>query len=91
MRVTISRTIPSATGNSRACLSRGSVCSSRRPDGGVRGCLHLTPREAADTPAGRERLSVLLDQFEWDTRAGHEIPVQRLRAALGLGTLRPSR
>ena len=52
---------------------------------------HLTPREAADTSAGRERLSVLLDQFEWDTQAGQEIPVQRLRAVLGLGTLRPSR
>lgn len=36
------------------------------------------------TPAGLQRLSALLDQFEWDTRAGQEIPVRRLRAALGL-------
>lgn len=45
---------------------------------------HLTPREAAETPAGRERLSALLDHFEWQVEDGHPIPIGQLRRALGL-------
>ncbi len=45
---------------------------------------HLTPREAAETPAARERLTALLDHFEWQAEDGHPIPVARLRRALGL-------
>ncbi len=45
---------------------------------------HLTPREAAETPAAREQLIALLDQFEWDAEAGRPIHVGRLRRALGL-------
>lgn len=45
---------------------------------------HLTPREAAETPASRERLRALLDQFEWQAEDGHPIPIARLRRALGL-------
>ena len=45
---------------------------------------HLTPREAAETPATRERLTALLDHFEWQAEDGHPIPVARLRRALGL-------
>ena len=39
-----------------------------------------TPREAAATPRGRERLQALLVEFEW--RGG--VPVEQLRAQLGL-------
>ncbi len=45
---------------------------------------HLTPREAAETPAGREQLSALLGHFDWQAEDGHPIPVARLRRALGL-------
>lgn len=45
---------------------------------------HLTPREAAETPAARERLGALLDHLEWQAEDGHAIPVARLRRALGL-------
>jgi hypothetical protein len=45
---------------------------------------HLTPREAAETPAGREQLSALLDHFEWQAEDGQPIPVERLRKTLGL-------
>lgn len=39
-----------------------------------------TPREAARTPAGRQRLEALLREFEWQGGA----PVERLRNELGL-------
>ena len=45
---------------------------------------HLTPREAAETPAGREQLSAILDHFEWQAEDGQPIPVERLRKTLGL-------
>jgi hypothetical protein len=44
----------------------------------------VTPREAAETPAGREKLAALLDDFEWRSERGQAAPVKRLRAALGL-------
>lgn len=43
-----------------------------------------TPREAAATAAGRERLNVLLDDFEWRATDEHPVPIARLRTALGL-------
>lgn len=43
-----------------------------------------TPRKAATTAEGRDRLSALLDDFEWRSTAEHPAPVARLRAELGL-------
>jgi hypothetical protein len=48
-----------------------------------------TPRQAAATPAGRERLEALLVEFEWRARrgavaSGMEPDVAALRARLGL-------
>jgi hypothetical protein len=48
-----------------------------------------TPRQAAATPAGRERLEALLVQFEWQARRGETAPgmepdVAGLRARLGM-------
>lgn len=43
-----------------------------------------TPRQAAKTPNGRERLAALLDEFEWHADAPQAPPVARLRAELGL-------
>jgi hypothetical protein len=43
-----------------------------------------TPRRAAASEAGRERLAALLDDFEWRASEEHPVPVDVLRAELGL-------
>jgi len=48
---------------------------------------NLTPREAAKTPPGRERLEALLAEFAWraNTMPSEQRPdITALRAALGL-------
>ncbi len=50
-----------------------------------------TPREAAKSPAGRERLDALLDDLAWRARrrGGESQPdIAALRAALGLDPIR---
>lgn len=44
----------------------------------------VTPRQAVTTEAGRERLAALLDDFEWRASDDHPVPVDMLRAELGL-------